>query len=391
MTQIFIYGRLLDRQLLDVIVGRSGRDWSFVPATLPGFALLQDPDTGLPVLSGAAGRAVQGQIISGIGDEDLARLDFFEAAFGGHRERIQVRFDDGAIDVDLYMTSAEMVGRPEATNETRLPAGSTDWKLADWQAADGGLTAETAREFMDLFGRVLADDAAPLFGPMRARAMARMNARDPRYAPPPAPSGFDASDVHTEKLARPYTDYFTLEERWLSFARFNGGQSEVVKRAVFITGDAVTVLPYDPATDHVLLVEQFRAGPMGRRDPSPWLLEPVAGRIDAGGSPQETGHRECMEEAGITLRALEKIAHYYPSPGTFAEYLYSFVGIADLSGAGGVHGLASEQEDIRVHVLPFGQAFAMIEDGSARNAPLILSLQWLSAHRERLQGTYRRD
>ena len=31
-------------------------------------------------------------------------------------------------------------------------------------------------------------------------------------------------------------------------------------------GDAVTVLPYDPVRDRVLLVEQFRAGPYGRGD-----------------------------------------------------------------------------------------------------------------------------
>ncbi len=48
------------------------------------------------------------------------------------------------------------------------------------------------------------------------------------------------------------------------------------------SADAVTVLPYDPVRDRVLLIEQYRFGVHMRGDPRPWVLEPVAGRIDAG-------------------------------------------------------------------------------------------------------------
>ena len=50
--------------------------------------------------------------------------------------------------------------------------------------------------------------------------------------------------------------------------------------AVFMQGSAVSVLPYDPIRDTVLLVEQFRPPVFLINDPEPWLWEAVAGMID---------------------------------------------------------------------------------------------------------------
>ncbi len=57
------------------------------------------------------------------------------------------------------------------------------------------------------------------------------------------------------------------------------------------------------ARDRVLLLEQMRAGPMLRGDANPWMLEPVAGMIDAGETPIRPALRECAEEAGLSLAA----------------------------------------------------------------------------------------
>ena len=97
-------------------------------------------------------------------------------------------------------------------------------------------------------------------------------------------------------------------------------------RAVFTSGDAVTVLPFDPRAGTVLLIEQFRAGPYARRDPRPWCIEAVAGRCDRPEPPEATARREAREEAGLELGRLERIAGYYPSPGIAAEYITAFVG-----------------------------------------------------------------
>ena len=41
---------------------------------------------------------------------------------------------------------------------------------------------------------------------------------------------------------------------------FAGGISKVISREILERGDAVAVLPYDPVSDTILLVEQVRIG-----------------------------------------------------------------------------------------------------------------------------------
>ncbi len=81
---------------------------------------------------------------------------------------------------------------------------------------------------------------------IRMRADSRV-----RAATPPVPCTVRGSfgsggDIDTKRASRPYSNFFTLEEHDLSFRRFDGSMSQVVNRAGFVGGDAVTVLPYDP-------------------------------------------------------------------------------------------------------------------------------------------------
>jgi nudix-type nucleoside diphosphatase (YffH/AdpP family) len=169
--------------------------------------------------------------------------------------------------------------------------------------------------------------------------------------------------------------------------QFDGAISETLDREVFVAGDAATVLPYDPGRDRVLLIEQFRMGPYERGDRHPWILEPIAGRIDGFETAASTARREAVEEAGLNLRALEPIARYYGTPGYSTELFHSFLGIADLpDGLTGLGGVADEHEDIRSHVISFDAAMQLIETGEANNGPLILSLLWLARERDRLRG-----
>ena len=191
--------------------------------------------------------------------------------------------------------------------------------------------------------------------------------------------------IDVAETQQPYTDYFAVREDVLRFPHFSGGKSPVVKRASFMGGDAVTILPYDPKTRTVLLVRQFRHGPFARGDTNPWTLEPAAGRIDPGESPEDTAHRELLEETGAKAEALHFVGRYYPSPGAYSEFLFSYVGIADLSDKDqSVSGLSDEAEDIMSHVLPLKDALSMIETGEVNTGPLILSLQWLAMHAGRL-------
>ena len=184
-----------------------------------------------------------------------------------------------------------------------------------------------------------------------------------------------------------HAGFFALDLLDLTHDRFDGGTSPVVRREVLVLGDAVTVLPYDPLRDRVLLIEQFRMGPFGRGDPLPWQLEAIAGRIDPGETPEDCARREAVEEAGLVLGRLERVAEYYPSPGAVTEYIYSFVALCDLpDGSAGVFGQADEAEDIRGHLVAFDSFMAAVAGGEVANAPLILTAFWLQRERGRLRG-----
>lgn len=198
----------------------------------------------------------------------------------------------------------------------------------------------------------------------------------------------DVSDLGGESL---YSGFFKFEKHHYQYRRFDGTWSAKVDREVHVRPDAVAVMLYDPARDKVVLVEQIRAGVVARlshggQAQSPWLLEPVAGLIDTDESPEEVARREVKEEANCEVDELISLYQYYSSPGASCERIHLFCALIDSSPVGGVHGLAEENEDIKVHVLPFSEAQAMMKDGRIDNGMTLISLQWLAAERASLRA-----
>jgi ADP-ribose pyrophosphatase len=177
-----------------------------------------------------------------------------------------------------------------------------------------------------------------------------------------------------------YDGYFSMEKYRLEHTLFEGGWGAPIEREVFERGSAAAVLPYDPVTDRVLLIEQFRIGAIKVYQP-PWLLEVIAGVLEPGEQAADLVHREAAEEAGCELQALRPIGEFLVSPGSATEHVELFCGRADLSEAGGVHGLAEEGENILVRTLPAAEAVALCERGKIRNAIAIIALQWLAIQR----------
>ena len=117
------------------------------------------------------------------------------------------------------------------------------------------------------------------------------------------------------------------------------------------------------------------------------MLEPIAGRVDAGETCEETAYREALEEAGLTLEALHEVAHCYASPGCSTEYFDIYVGICDLpDDVTGICGVKEEAEDIRSYLFSFDELMGMVDGMQAVNAPLVLAGLWLARHRERLRA-----
>ncbi|MDQ7261446.1 NUDIX domain-containing protein [Paracoccus sp. PS-1] len=198
------------------------------------------------------------------------------------------------------------------------------------------------------------------------------------------PAAIDRTRI--DSVEEPYADYFSVEAIRLSQHRNDGGRTPPLLRAVFVSGDATVVLPWDPLRDRVMLIDQLRAGPLARGDAQPWLYETVAGRVDAGETPEQAARREAVEETGIAVTRLFPAPHNYPSPGAVAEYLYLYVGIADLpDDSAGLGGLATEDEDIRSHLIPRAELTRMALAGEIRNGPLLNLALWLELRRHEIR------
>lgn len=184
-----------------------------------------------------------------------------------------------------------------------------------------------------------------------------------------------------------YQGFFRLERVHLRHSLHRGGTSPVLVREILEKGDVVALLPYDPISDTVVMIEQFRVGAMAQPR-GPWLLEIVAGLMEPGEAPEDVARREAMEEAGLVVRRIEPVAQFYATPAKSSEFTHLFCGEVDASGAGGVHGLEHEGEDIRVVPMPATDAMALIETGRIDSAWPMIALMWLRANRERLRAVW---
>ncbi|EHJ9989680.1 TPA: ADP-ribose diphosphatase [Vibrio parahaemolyticus] len=197
---------------------------------------------------------------------------------------------------------------------------------------------------------------------------------------------FTSRDVEIISKESVFEGFFKMVKYRFKHKLFAGGWSDVVEREMFERGHAAAMLPYDPKTDQVVIIEQIRIGALEHEHP--WQLEIVAGMIDRDESAEEVVRREAEEEAGITVGRVASVTSYYPSSGGCSEKLDVFVGEVDASKAHGIHGLDYEDEDIRVHVLSREQAYQWVKDGIFENGASIIALQWLQLNHQELRSQW---
>jgi len=207
--------------------------------------------------------------------------------------------------------------------------------------------------------------------------------------PEKLPVTFAKNDVEIIARETLYRGFLSMDLYRFRHRLFNGGMSGEIRREIFERGHAAVLLPFDPVRDEVVLVEQIRIAAYDVSE-SPWLLEMVAGMIEEGESVEDVARREALEEAGLVVGRTKPVLSYLASPGGTSERLSIMVGEVDATTAEGIHGLADENEDIRVHVVSREQAYQWVEEGKIDNAASVIALQWLQLHYQTLRNEWKK-
>ena len=186
---------------------------------------------------------------------------------------------------------------------------------------------------------------------------------------------------------RVFSGYNGLDAIRLQHERFGGGLSRPISRELLVRGIAVSVLPYDPVADRVVLIEQFRIGAWAR-DWDVWQTEIVAGRAEEGEALDDVARRETLEETGCHLIRVEPVCRYLVNPACSTEIMNLYFGQVDAGEVSGFFGLDHEDEDIRVFTAAADEAIGWLNAGKVTNANLMIALQAFALRRDDLRGRW---
>jgi ADP-ribose pyrophosphatase len=199
---------------------------------------------------------------------------------------------------------------------------------------------------------------------------------------------FNHKDMEVERIEPKFKGFFAINEVHVNHRLYQGGMSQTLQREIFERGDAVVLLPYDPVSDSVVIIEQFRLGALN--GDTPWQLEFIAGMFGKDEKPIEVAIREAKEEANLDIKKEDiiEVSQFFTSPGGTSECIYMFAAKVDTTDVGGVYGLEEEGEDILVHVISRKNAMELLAQGKICNASTVIGLQWLQLNYARLQESW---
>ncbi len=168
--------------------------------------------------------------------------------------------------------------------------------------------------------------------------------------------------------------FLAVDRAIVRYELADGSLSPPVVREKVERGNSAAVLIHDPSRDLLYFVRQFRYPLLSHGEPFP--MEIVAGKIDEGETPESAVRREAQEELGLHLGGLQKIAAFFPSPGTSSEMIHVYYG-EPAHGSGEPVPHVGDGEDLEVVSMSTSEAFQAVEDGSLNDGKTLLALLWL--------------
>ena len=145
MTNVFLYGTLCDRELLEICLGRSLDNVNLASAELKNHSVFWVKNNNFPVIKFKQGSLAKGLAVLDLGDHDLRRLDFYEGGFNYELRKASIILKN----IDIYQKKSKIEAYVYFNNDDKIEIGK-DWDLDEWQRCYGLISRLAAKEYMPL-------------------------------------------------------------------------------------------------------------------------------------------------------------------------------------------------------------------------------------------------
>ena len=138
---LFVFGSMLDDDILGAVLGRELPPSGRTPARLHGFRCLRVPDESYPFLAPSPHAAVDGELLSDLTERDFDRIRFFES------EEYTLR------DCTVVVAGARTLRACHFADATVMAGATEAWSLDRWQRDHKAAFLCVTRDYMQLYGR----------------------------------------------------------------------------------------------------------------------------------------------------------------------------------------------------------------------------------------------
>ncbi|HEY4136406.1 MAG TPA: gamma-glutamylcyclotransferase family protein [Alphaproteobacteria bacterium] len=141
---LFVFGTLMDADVRTLVIGRPLDAAQLQPAQLKNYRRVYIAGRLYPMVQPRRGSVVDGLLLSGLSEEDFARLDAFEGAdYRRERQHVSPRAEDGEAEPVLAWFYRS---RGAVTPSFRL------WNLEGWRAREKAVFLRAARDWLTELG-----------------------------------------------------------------------------------------------------------------------------------------------------------------------------------------------------------------------------------------------
>jgi len=145
MTNIFLYGTLCDKELLEICLGRSLSSNKLVSAKLENHSVFWVKNRNFPVIKFEHGSFAEGLAVLDLKEHDLEQLDFYEGGFNYELRRASIILKNNA----LYSKDNTIYAYVYFNNDDKIEVDKR-WNLDEWQRRYGLISRLVAKEYMKL-------------------------------------------------------------------------------------------------------------------------------------------------------------------------------------------------------------------------------------------------